>query len=410
MGCILLKNVLTVPETNTSEAAGKSTRGSGPLGTVLLALLPLGLLVGVLYLIALVGFPATGTVPVEDLAMERLTLSAGYFTLTVRNVGPEPVTVAQVVVNDMLVTFEGGQEIGRLRSDTITVPFEWVEGEPYEVTLITEKAFKFSAGVDAAVVTPEADARTLGTLALLGLYIGAIPVLLGLLWRPLLSRVKPGVLNLFLGITVGLLIFLAADALFEGLEIADELPAVFHAPILLLAGAAGAFGILTWASQRSEGRSSSNGEGRSAAPLVVATLIALGIGLHNFAEGLAVGGAFALGEVALGAFLVIGFAVHNTTEGLAIVAPLGRTRTSLVTLLGLGLLAGLPTVLGAWIGGLSPSPYLALVFLGIGAGAIFQVSYLIDAQTKGSLRHGKGLLGVALGVALMYLTSLVIAV
>ena len=69
-------------------------------------------------------------------------------------------------------------------------------------------------------------------------------------------------------------------------------------------------------------------------------MIAIGIGLHNLGEGLAIGSAYAIGELALGAFLVVGFAIHNTTEGFAIVAPLTRERPSLGRLLLLGVIAG----------------------------------------------------------------------
>ena len=82
----------------------------------------------------------------------------------------------------------------------------------------------------------------------------------------------------------------------------------------------------------------------------LALLVAVGIGLHNLGEGVAIGSAYSVGALALGAFLVVGFALHNTTEGLAIVAPIAHLRPSLGRLALLGLLAGAPAVLGAWIG------------------------------------------------------------
>ncbi|HWG89871.1 MAG TPA: ZIP family metal transporter [Candidatus Thermoplasmatota archaeon] len=394
------------PSLATEPSGPAASEGSRSVFTlVALGLLPLLLLAAVLYGITLVGLPNATQVPVEDVWVERTVLAPGEIRLTIRNVGPQDVSISQVIVNDMLVPFAIGQEepLGRLDSTTLAIPFDWVEGEPLAIALITSNAIKFEAEVAAAVPTPEVSTETLGLLALLGLYVGAIPVLLGLLWRPLLDRLSENKLNFFLGITVGLLLFLAAESLFEGFEIAEGIPAVLGGPFLLLAGAAGAFLLLEAASRWSHGSRS------GPTPLVLAALVALGIGLHNFAEGLAIGGAFALGEVALGAFLVVGFAIHNTTEGLAIVAPVSRTRVGLLTLLGLGLLAGLPTVLGAWMGGLAPSAPLALIFLGVGAGAILQVALAIDRSTDRALRAGPGLVGVVLGALIMYATGLLVS-
>ena len=147
----------------------------------------------------------------------------------------------------------------------------------------------------------------------------------------------------------------------------------------------------------------------------MATLIALGIGLHNLGEGLAVGTAFALGEASLGAFLVIGFTLHNVTEGVGIAAPMTRDRPTLLQFVLLGLLAGAPTILGAWIGGFTSSPLLATLFLGIGTGAIWQVIVEVggllrrDAEKEGtpmaSWLNVAALLG---GIAVMYLTALLV--
>lgn len=373
--------------------------------TLALAALPFLLLVGLFALVFTVGLPSADGVPVEDLYVERVAVREGAFEVTLRNVGPEPVSVAQVAVNDMLVAFApADQAVPRLSATTFRIDFDWVEAEPYEIVFVTTNAIKFSAEVEAAVLTPEADGRTLGTLALLGVYVGVVPVLAGLLWRPVLTQLPPRALAIVLGVTIGLLLFLAGDALIEGFEIADELPAVAGGPFLLVASGLAAFASLELASARL------GAERPGARPLVLAALVALGIGLHNFAEGLAIGGAFSLGEVALGAFLVVGFALHNTTEGLAIVAPLGARPTPILAFLGLGLLAGLPTVPGAWIGGLAPSPYLGVLFLGIGAGAILQVAHAIDRSTDGSLRRSAGLAGVAIGVLVMYATSLLVPV
>jgi zinc transporter ZupT len=143
-------------------------------------------------------------------------------------------------------------------------------------------------------------------------------------------------------------------------------------------------------------------------------LVAIGIGLHNLAEGLAIGAAFALGEATLGTLLIVGFMLHNTTEGLAIVSPLGEERASLRYLCLLGLVAGAPTIAGAWLGGFAYSIFWSVVFLGAGAGAIAQVV----VQIVGSMARRTSLLqslrslpvagGLAAGVALMYATGLLV--
>jgi zinc transporter ZupT len=142
-------------------------------------------------------------------------------------------------------------------------------------------------------------------------------------------------------------------------------------------------------------------------------MIAIGIGLHNFGEGLAIGSAYAIGALAIGGSLVIGFALHNTTEGLAVVVPLSGRPVSLRRLLGLGLLAGGPAVAGTLIGSTVVNAELSALLLGVGVGAIVQVivqiapslrdraSGLIDPATYG---------GLAAGAVLMYATGLLVVV
>jgi zinc transporter ZupT len=145
----------------------------------------------------------------------------------------------------------------------------------------------------------------------------------------------------------------------------------------------------------------------------LAYLIALGIGLHNLGEGLALGAAYALGQATLGAFLMIGFMLHNTTEGLGIVAPIARDAPRLKTLVALGLLAGGPTVLGAWLGGLAYSPLYATLFLSVGAGAIAQVIIalyrVVSREVEGSIWTPYTAGGVVAGMLVMYGTGLFVA-
>ena len=159
------------------------------------------------------------------------------------------------------------------------------------------------------------------------------------------------------------------------------------------------------------------GEGaKGATPWRLAFLVALGIGLHNLGEGLAIGSAYAIGSLALGAALIVGFALHNTTEGLAIVAPVAKgesaPRGDLRRFAGLGLLAGLPAVLGAWVGASAFNPSLAAFMFGLGAGAIAQVIVQIAPSIRdsaGRLLHPLAVGGVVTGLLLMYATGLLIS-
>ena len=279
--------------------------------------------------------------PAEELAVERTVLSPGEIAVTVRNDGPDAVSVAQVVVNDAFAQFSGAEDaIGRLETATVKVVQPWVEGEAYEVALVTSSGGTIVHEIPVAVETPSADAGFFALMALLGVYVGVIPVALGMLWLPWLRRVPPEWLRALMALTIGLLAFLAVDATLEGLELAGEGSQAFGGAALVFVGAAVAYlflaGVSAWLGRRASAGS--------------AVLVAVGIGLHNLGEGVAIGAAYTAGALALGAFLVVGFAIHNTTEGLAIVAPLARERVTVAKLAGLGLMAGAPAVLGAWIG------------------------------------------------------------
>jgi zinc transporter ZupT len=215
---------------------------------------------------------------------------------------------------------------------------------------------------------------------------------------------------MLLALTVGLLGFLAVDAAFEGFALAERSGAAFGGPLLVLLGAAFAFLVLT-AIDRLLDRHKRNQEAATNGRRL-AMMIAIGIGLHNLGEGLAIGSAYAVGALAVGAALVVGFALHNTTEGLAIVAPLTDRRPPISSLISLGAIAGAPAILGAVIGAAVDNAALAAVLLGVGVGAIIQVI----TQISPALRHHTGRLldatvigGLAAGVAVMYLTGLLVS-
>jgi zinc transporter ZupT len=347
--------------------------------------------------------------PVEELTIQRVAFPAeGTLRIHVVNGGPEPVTIAQVTVDDAFWEFQVDPDpvVQRLGSATIDVPYPWVDGEPVAVGVLTSTGVTFTHEIAVATRSPEPDARYLSTFALLGLYVGVIPVFLGLLWLPFLAGVGERWLHFFLAFTVGLLAFLGVDALAEALEIAGSVASAFQGVGLVTLGLLGAPLLIEAVGRLRKSRSGSGA-------LRTAVLIALGIGLHNLGEGLAIGSSYALGEIALGTTLVLGFLLHNATEGLGIVAPLAKERPGLLQLVGLGALAGVPTVLGAWIGGLTYSPTAAVLFLAIGAGAVAQVIWTLSRfmarSASGSLAQPMNAIGLVAGLAVMWTTGLLVA-
>jgi zinc transporter ZupT len=245
-------------------------------------------------------------------------------------------------------------------------------------------------------------------------YVGVIPVALGLLWFPLASRLGRTGLDVLLALTIGLLLFLLIDTAHEGLEKAAEMPASFQGVALFLAVAAAAYLALESIGAWLRARKMRVAGSSASAGGILALLVAIGIGLHNLGEGLAIGAAFALGEAALGTLLIVGFTLHNTTEGLAIIAPIASDRPSIWQLARLGLIGGVPTIAGAWIGGLIYSPVAAVLFLGLGAGAIAQVIAQISKQVAGDrplverFASAPLMLGLFAGIAVMYATGMLV--
>jgi ZIP family zinc transporter len=394
-----------------STAATASELRSGRVPAWLLGLVPLVLIVGAIGAFVALGEPGLAErrgPPAEELAVEQTKLTPGVIELTVRNDGADAVTIAQAVVNDAFAQFSGAdQPIGRLQSAVVRVQQPWVEGEAYEVALMTSTGGTIAHEIPVAVETPASDLSFFGLMALLGIYVGVIPVALGMLWLPWLRRIPPKWLRALLALTVGLLGFLAIDATLEGLELSGEGSQAFGGAALVLIGGVVAFlaltGVSAWLAQRRKGASGSS----------LALLVATGIGLHNLGEGVAIGSAYTVGALALGAFLVVGFALHNTTEGLAIVAPIAHLKPTLGQLAMLGLIAGAPAVLGAWIGAAAFNASLAAFLFGFGAGAIVQVIVQLTPSIRddsGRTLHPGAVGGLLAGLALMFATGLLVSV
>jgi len=399
-------------------AAGAAADRPRRRGRQLWALLPILLLVGVVSVFAakggsIVDLLGQSPPPTDELDVRRVTFDPGEIRIRVTNPQRDAITIGSVAVDDAIVpyTLDGPRTVERLRSSTIVVPFHWVEGDPISVGVTSSTGIEVTKEIAAAVETPRADTSSVLGYAAIGALVGVLPILLGLIWLPALRGADRRWLAAFMALTAGLLTFLALDALAEALSLQAALPGQLGGTGLVLLGVAGSYLGLTLVSQKL-GRSG-GAEGGVLGGVALATLVAIGIGLHNLGEGLAIGSSFALGALALGGFLIVGFMVHNVTEGLGIAAPIadggqvGRGR-----LVGLALVAGLPTIAGAWIGGFLTSDLLGVLFFAIAAGAALQVvvevGRYVARRAPGGLRSGWVGAGFVAGIAVMYGTGLLI--
>lgn len=344
--------------------------------------------------------------PVEEAAIERVNLTPGLISIDIRTDGSEPVTIAQVQVDTAYRLFtampaSAGSRLGRTRID---IPYPWVEGEAHHIALITSTGAIVDHSIDVATATPTLSGESLALLAIVGLLLGAVPVATGLLAWPAMRSLSQRTMNFLLALTIGLLAFLLIDTIGEGLEAAEGTIGRLHGTLLFWVMLAVTTLVLL-----------ALGRAKGGAPegLRLATFIALGIGLHNLGEGLAVGAALATGEAALATFLVIGFTIHNVTEGIGIAVPLADERPRFLHFVGLAALAGLPAVVGTILGTQAVSPLWVAVCFGIGAGAILQV--IIEVAALLARRAGAGqwlsppvAAGVIAGLGVMYGTALLV--
>jgi zinc transporter, ZIP family len=450
----------------SSSSSSLQPRWFASAKMVAIALVPLAVLAAMIAFIFGPGqqFLGAGT-PLPEISIERIEFQEGGRIIAyIRNTGPIDVTVAQADVNDRILpaAIEPSKELPRLAEAKVIIPFPWNEGDPYEIGVTSSDGTRFSKGVNAAAPAATPDIEQAAFFGLIGTYVGIIPVLAGLLWLPFIKRLSLQKYRFFLSLTAGLLVFLGIDALVDGSEIAAESVAgIFNGQILIVLVAILSFLVLMYASTKLGERS----KGRTAAattttaeeekvdklsayddsihasqakktldqqqqqqqqqhhlvvvkPVAMALMISIGIGLHNFGEGLAIGASVVLGEIALSTFLIVGFMIHNTTEGLAIVSPLAKTkvRRMIGKIIIMGLIAGVPTIIGTWIGGFIYSPVAAIIFLSIGAGAIFQVVFLIyqgmakeETERGGKIMSDASIIaGFAAGMLIMYVTGLMV--
>lgn len=347
--------------------------------------------------------------PLPEVTIEMVEFVDSEIQATVRNTGPIPVEIVMADVNDRIqpAAVEPDRFLERYETALVRIPFEWNEAEPYSIGITTEDGTRFEKEVEAAAQKLEPNAELFGFFAIIGTYVGIIPVLIGLMWFPFIKRLSKNKYHFFLALTAGLLLFLGIDSIEEAIEVTDDsLASSFNGILLVATVAIIAFLALYYSGEKLIQRAK---DSPYAKPVAIALMISIGIGLHNFGEGLAIGAAVGLGQVALSTFLIVGFALHNTTEGIAIASPMAKGKPMIGKLAAMGMIAGAPAIAGAWMGGFTYSPFSAVIFLSIGAGAIFQVILVImkwlQEENQNRLSTAPIVSGFALGMIVMYVTS-----
>ncbi len=352
-------------------------------------------------------------VPLPEITIEKVDFLDSEIQVTVRNTGPIPVQVVMADINDRIqpAAVEPDRYLERYETALVRIPYEWNEAQPYIIGLTVEDGTRFEKEIKAAAPALEPSLELVGFFAIIGTYVGIIPVVIGLLWLPFIKKISKNKYHFFLALTAGLLLFLGISSIVEALEISEEnLADSFNGALLVATVVVLSFLGLYYSGEKLIKRAAESS--KITKPIAIALMISISIGLHNFGEGLAIGAAVGLGSIAFSTFLIVGFTLQNTSEGIAIASPLAKGRPSIVKLVSLVLIAGVPTIFGAWIGGFLYSPFSAVVFLSVGAGALFQVMITIlkwiRADGDKQFSSTAVVSGFAAGMLVMYLTSILV--
>ena len=350
-------------------------------------------------------------IPLPEITIEKIDFVDSEIQATVRNTGPISVEVVMADVNDRIqpAAVEPDKSLERFETALVRIPFEWNAGEPYTIGITIDDGTRFEKEIDAAAPALDFSLDLVVFFAIIGTYVGVIPIMIGLLWLPFIKKISRKKYHFFLALTAGLLLFLAIDSIEEAIDVSDEnLAGSFNGTLLVVTIVILSFLVLYYAGEKLVKQANSS---KITKHVAIALMISIGIGLHNFGEGLAIGASVGLGSIAFSTFLIVGFALHNTTEGIAIAAPMSRGKLMIGKLVAMGLIAGTPAIFGAWLGGFSYSPFSTVIFLSIGAGAIFQVILVLVKWIKEQdtvLSSGAVVSGFATGISIMYLTSILV--
>ena len=239
----------------------------------------LSLLIGAFLLIDQVLRIGTGPPPAETFTVERLRVTEHGFAAKIRADSPEPMVLAQVLVDGAYWVFtqDPPGPLARMETAWVGIDFPWIADEVHHLRFITATGATFEYTVDVALKTPRPSWSLLIDYALLGIFVGLVPVAFGMLFFPAIRSLRPEGLEFVLALTVGLLAYLFIDMTFEGLELAENASALFGGPTLVLIPM-----VLTLVALLAVG----NRSHRQHDGIQVAMFMALGIGLHNFGEGL----------------------------------------------------------------------------------------------------------------------------
>ena len=229
--------------------------------------------------------------PVEQVAVERVILpEPGIIRVEVVNDGPQEVTIPQVIVDDAYFMFEANPSttIPRLGRSSFTIYYPWWQKKPTRLCSLPRWARRLRRKFRSRPDAPD-HAGSLSSIWLDRTVCWHRADILGLLWYPFMRRLSKAAINFILALTVGLLVYLAIGTWLDANEFAAELPAFWQGVPLVVLVALISLGVLL--AVGSLGRRGEN------TPLGIAYRIAFGIGLHNLGEGLAIGAAFASGEL-----------------------------------------------------------------------------------------------------------------
>ncbi len=240
--------------------------------------------------------------------------------------------------------------------------------------------------------------------AALGFVAGLIPVYLGLLPLPLFRRLSPLRRSLLASFSVGILLFLFADVTGEAVELSGQ---TWYGALVFAIGLVLGVGVPFAVSSRRKSVNNTSSVAAGGVRPLTAYVISLAIGLHNLGEGLAIGAAYANGQLALTTVLVVGFALHNGTEGMAIAGPISEIPIRFRDPLIMGFIAGFPTVLGSILGAVLYSQLAGALFFSLAAGALL---YVVVELTRRAQAPRSVFLGIVLGILVMYLTDLLLTV